>query len=196
MMMVSYLLISSRFLYLNDTQPAVVYASLEVSSHTVDEDSGEVEVCVALTAGEIDGVTGVVQLSTQSGTASESGERFRRSSFTSSVTVLLLLSCTADYTALDIQLTFEVVSRQCVNVSITDNGITEPEETFSMTLVPVSDFVTIRGISSSSVVIEDDDCESHWWSNVCCCFTQFSPQLSQCQCLCWMMSLMRKMVQG
>ena len=67
---------------------------------------------------------------------------------------------------LDIQLTFEVVSRQCVNVSITDDGITEPEETFSVTLVPVSDFVTIRGISSSSVVIEDDDCESHWWSNV------------------------------
>ena len=71
--MVSFLLISSRFLYLDDTQPAVVYASLEVSSHTVDEESGEVEVCVALTAGEIDGVTGVVQLSTQSGTASESG---------------------------------------------------------------------------------------------------------------------------
>ena len=164
--MVSFLLISSRFLYLNDTQPAVVYASLEVSSHTVDEDSGEVEVCVALTAGEIDGVTGVVQLSTQSVTASESGERFRRSIFTSSLTVLLLLSCTADYTALDIQLTFEVVSRQCVNVSITDDGITEPEETFYMTLVPVSDFVTIRGISSSSVVIDDDDCESRWWSNV------------------------------
>ena len=38
--------------------------------------------CVALTAGEIDGVTGVVQLSTQSGTASESGERLRRSIFT------------------------------------------------------------------------------------------------------------------
>ena len=71
--MVSFLLISSRFLYLNDTQPAVVYASLEVSSHTVDEDSGEVEVCVALTAGEMDRVTGVVQLSTQSVTASESG---------------------------------------------------------------------------------------------------------------------------
>ena len=53
-----------------------------------------------------------------------------------------------------------------MNVSITDDGITEPEETFYMTLVPVSDFVTIRGISSSSVVIDDDDCESRWWSNV------------------------------
>ena len=176
--MVSFLLISSRFLYLNDTQPAVVYASLEVSSHTVDEDSGEVEVCVALTAGEIDGVTGVVQLSTQSVTASESGERFRRSSFTSSVTVLLLLPCTADYTALDIQLTFEVVSRQCVNVSITDDDITEPEETFSVTLVPVSDFVTIRGISNSSVVIEDDDCESHWWSNVLLLYSILSTAVS------------------
>ena len=87
------------------------------------------------------------------------------------------------------------MSTQCVTITITDDDITEPEETFSVTLVPVSDFVTIRGISSSSVVIEDDDCESHWWSNVLL-LTQFSPQLSQCQCLCWMMSLMRKMVQG
>ena len=101
-----------------------------------------------------------------------------RSSFTSSLTVLLLLSCTADYTALDIQLTFEVVSRQCVNVSITDDGITEPEETFYMTLVPVSDFVTIRGISSSSVVVEDDDCESHCWSNVLLLYSILSTAVS------------------
>ena len=53
-----------------------------------------------------------------------------------------------------------------MNVSITDDGITEPEETFSVTLVPVSDFVTLGDPPSSSVVIEDDDCESRWWSNV------------------------------
>ena len=107
----------------------------------------------------------------------------------------VLLCPAADYVSLTTELTFEVMSTQCVTITITDNDVTEPEETFSVTLVPVSDFVTIRGISSSSVVIEDDDCESHWWSNVLL-LTPFSPQLSQCQCLCWMMSLMRKMVQG
>ena len=53
------------------------------------------------------------------------------------------------------------MSTQCVTITITDNDITEPEETFSVTLVPVSDFVTLGDPPSSSVVIEDDDCESH-----------------------------------
>ena len=52
---------------------------------------------------------------------------------------------------------------QCVTITITDDSITEPEETFSVILVPVSDFVTIRGVSSSSVVIEDNGGESHWY---------------------------------
>ena len=65
-----------------------------------------------------------------------------------------------------------------MNVSITDDGITEPEETFYMTLVPVSDFVTIRGISSSSVVVEDDDCKSHWWSNVLLLYSILSTAVS------------------
>ena len=70
------------------------------------------------------------------------------------------------------------MSTQCVTITITDNGVTEPEETFSVTLVPVSDFVTIRGISSSSVVVEDDDCESHWWSKVLLLYSILSTAVS------------------
>ena len=77
-----------------------------------------------------------------------------------------------DYVSLDIELTFPSMSgsadctthctTQCVTITITDDSITEPEETFSVTLVPVSDFVTIREIITSSVVIDDDDGESRW----------------------------------
>ena len=72
----------------------------------------------------------------------------------------------ADYVSLTTELTFEVMSTQCVTITITDNDVTEPEETFSVTLVPVSDFVTLGDPPSSSVVIEDDDSKSHWWSKV------------------------------
>ena len=51
---------------------------------------------------------------------------------------------------------------QCVTITITDDSITEPEEIFYVTLVPVSDFVTVREITTSSVVIDDDDGESRW----------------------------------
>ena len=79
-----------------------------------------------------------------------------------------------DYVSLDIELTFPSMSppgsadcathctTQCVTITITDDVITEPEETFSVTLVPVSDFVTVREITTSSVVIDDDDGESRW----------------------------------
>ena len=53
-------------------------------------------------------------------------------------------------------------STQCTAITITVDDITEPEETFSVTLVPVSDFVTVREITTSSVVIDDDDGESRW----------------------------------
>ena len=42
----------------------------------------------------------------------------------------------------------------------------------------MSDFVTIRGISSSSVVIEEDDCESHCWSNVLLLYSILSTAVS------------------
>ena len=77
----------------------------------------------------------------------------------------LSLSCpvAADYVAVDSQLTLPSMSplgsTQCVTITITDDVITEPEETFSVTLVPVSDFVTIGEISVSSVTVGDSDCK-------------------------------------
>ena len=44
------------------------------AAYTVGESSGVVSVCVQL-QGEMEGMSATVQLSTQSGTASESGER-------------------------------------------------------------------------------------------------------------------------
>ena len=52
-------------------------------------------------------------------------------------------------------------STQCVTITITDDVITEQEEAFSVTLVPVSDFIVVGEALTSSVVIDDDDCGSH-----------------------------------
>ena len=115
---------------------------------------------------------------------------------------LSLLSCAADYVAVDSQLTFPSMSplgsTQCVTITITDDVITEPEETFFVILVPVSDFVTIGEISVYSVTVGDSDCECALDLECAsmCVMCSFSPQLSQWQWLCWKMSLMRKMVQG
>ena len=61
---------------------------------------------------------------------------------------------------LEVQFTFEEVSTDCVDVSITDDGTTEPEESFTVILTAVSDFVNIGDISSSTVTIDDDDSKS------------------------------------
>ena len=45
----------------------------------------------------------------------------------------------------------------CTAITITVDDITEPEETFSVTLVPVSDYVTLGNTTTSSVVIDDND---------------------------------------
>ena len=120
------------------------------------------------------------------------------------LTLSLSLSCpvAADYVAVDSQLTFPSMSplgsTQCVTITITDDVITEPEETFFVTLVPVSDFVTIGEISVSSVTVGDSDCKCALDLECAsmCVMSSFSPQLSQWQWLCWKMSFMRKMVQG
>ena len=78
---------------------------------------------------------------------------------------LTLCPVAADYVAVDSQLIFPSMSplgsTQCVTITITDDVITEPEETFSVTLVPVFDFIVVGEASTSSVVIDDDDCGSH-----------------------------------
>ena len=123
------------------------------STYSVDENSGVVEVCADLLIGELEGVDAVVQLATQSGTASEPGERLVMSLVAFLVAGLnpcslplppSLCPAAADYVSLDIELTFPSMSgsadctthctTQCVTITITDDSITEPEESFSVTL--------------------------------------------------------------
>ena len=65
-----------------------------------------------------------------------------------------------DYEAVDVTLTFQPCDRQqCVNVSITDDLINEPEERFAVSLT-LSDnnppYVTL-GSAAGDIVITDDD---------------------------------------
>ena len=62
-----------------------------------------------------------------------------------------------DYEAVDVTLTFQPCDRQqCVNVSITDDLINEPEERFAVSLTlsdDASSYITL----GSAIVITDDD---------------------------------------
>ena len=64
-----------------------------------------------------------------------------------------------DYEAVDVTLTFQPCDRQqCVNVSITDDLINEPEERFAVSLTLSDDnppYVTLG--SAGGIVITDDD---------------------------------------
>ena len=70
-------------------------------------------------------------------------------------------------------------STECGTISITDDGTTEPEESFTVILTAVSDFVNIGDISSSTVTIDDDDCESNSHMNESRGKNPLFPQLSQ-----------------
>ena len=65
-----------------------------------------------------------------------------------------------DYEAVDVTLTFQPCDRQqCVNVSITDDLINEPEERFAVSLTLSDDnppYVTL-GSATGGIVISDDD---------------------------------------
>lgn len=65
-----------------------------------------------------------------------------------------------DYEAVDVTLTFQPCDRQqCVNVSITDDLINEPEERFAVSLTLSDDnppYVTL-GSAAGDIVITDDD---------------------------------------
>ena len=65
-------------------------------SYSVVENSGEVQVCVELEEGGLEGVNAVVQITTQPGTASESGETHSLPSSLPAVQLLMsvpYLSC-------------------------------------------------------------------------------------------------------
>ena len=63
----------------------------------------------------------------------------------------------SDYEAVSEVLTFALCeTRHCVNVSITDDLVNEPEETFSLSLTKISSFVT-PSTTAGEVLITDDD---------------------------------------
>ena len=63
----------------------------------------------------------------------------------------------SDYEALSEVLTFTPCDTQhCVNVSITDDLVNEPEETVSISLNKISSFVTLS-TTAGEVIITDDD---------------------------------------
>ena len=79
--------------------------------------------------------------------------------------MLLLLACQSsvspeDYEAVDVTLTFQPCDRQqCVNVSITDDLINEPEERFAVSLTLSDDASSLINLVSATgdIVITDDD---------------------------------------
>ena len=65
-----------------------------------------------------------------------------------------------DYEAVDVTLTFQPCDRQqCVNVSITDDLINEPEERFAVSLTLSDDASSLINLVSANgdIVITDDD---------------------------------------
>ena len=63
----------------------------------------------------------------------------------------------SDYEAVNEVLTFAPCdTRHCVNVSITDDVVNEPEETVFLSLNKISSFVTLR-TTAGEVLITDDD---------------------------------------
>ena len=114
-------------------------------SYSTAEDSGVVTVCVQLEAGAMEGVTAVASLSTGADTALGSGPG-------------------ADFVPeVDVQVSFEsgspLGSTECVDITITDDDTTEPDESFTVALTAVSDFVALGDNSAASVDITDNDCE-------------------------------------
>ena len=141
--------------------------SLARSSYAGYEELDGIEVCVQLQQGVMEGVNATVQLTTQSGTASQGvglHHYIALSDLLFSLSLSFSLRSAADdYESVDVLITFDDMSplgtSHCVDITITNDNITEPEETFSVTLIPVSDFVTF-GIESTSLDIHDDDGKS------------------------------------
>ena len=149
--------------------------SLEQSIFSVAEVDGFVEVCAAVTQGQLPGFLGV-QLSTIDVTASELFLHLSISSTTRRIFLLtnsngaslslslslsLCLSAVSgsDYDGVTISLPFSAsITRQCVNITISEDGTIEPTETFSVNLVNFSPLVALN-VSTALVTIGDSDSE-------------------------------------
>ena len=140
--------------------------SMTETEYTVSEADGLVSVCVELEQGTLDGETISVFLSTSNGSASPMSKN--RTSFSLSLSMM-----TSHVTVLCPSVDFEVVesgsvplgpsaatgSMWCLDISITDDEVAEPVQSFSVAMVAASETVTLGYPRSSSVVITNDDSE-------------------------------------
>ena len=96
--------------------------------------------------------------------------------------IFLYTESPTDYVSVEEVLTFAACeSQRCVNVRLANDLVSEPEETFSLSLTQSTrshiSFTSATGV----VVITDDDGErnTYLWSSFCCLY--FFPLLS-CMC--------------
>ena len=81
-----------------------------------------------------------------------------------------------DYDGVTISLPFsDTITRQCVNITILQNGVVEPVETFSVNLVNFSPIVSLN-VSTALVSITDSDSEFIAWSAVICFYMNLRHQ--------------------
>ena len=155
----------------------------------VESQGASVTVCAVLEVGQLDQVNVTVELTTQPDTALESGEREReRDRLSKRITTMdyiqtivyfqylalymyvfhfplihlfHFLFLSVDYSPLIAEfLSFGPgQERQCTDIRITDNDITEAVESFTVQLRTTSDLVTIDSLNSSTISIFDNDCE-------------------------------------
>ncbi|CAI8049107.1 hypothetical protein GBAR_LOCUS27045, partial [Geodia barretti] len=121
------------------TLPAALVVGLERTSYTVSESEEAVEICIT--------AVGV-------NTPCPSTQSFQVTFSTTDGSAV----SPSDYEAVREVLTFAPCeTRHCVNVSITDDLVNEPEETFSISLNKLTSFVTLNTTVGEVLITDDDD---------------------------------------
>ena len=133
---------------------------LERTFYTVSESEEAVEICITA-VGANSPCPSTQSFQVTFSTTDESAGKIiyiycLYNTITSRNTVLALVS-PSDYEAVSEELTFAPCDTQhCVNVSITDDLVNEPEDSFSLTLNKLTSFVTLS-TAAGEVLITDDD---------------------------------------
>ena len=127
---------------------------LERPSYIVSESEEAVEICITAVGANTPCPSTQSFQATLSTTDGSAGIFII--AYTISLTLFALVSH-SDYEAVSEVLTFAPCeTRRCVNVSITDDLVNEPEGTFSLSLTKISSFVTLS-VAAGEVLITDDD---------------------------------------
>ena len=120
------------------------------------EDQGIVEVCAAVTSGTL-GIEVTVVLTTQDGSAQGKLVELEKQPLLQHVMTLHSITATLDYEEELVGLLFRSgQDKQCVNITILDDGVLEDQEYFKATLTTVASRVTLNP-DRAVVDISDDD---------------------------------------